>query len=140
MKRINDIYIEQNNLTNKYHELINDQKRGFERLQDEFYEKSKRKKLKNQIRISLVKNRKAFELGKNLFNKISQSNDFESNTKAASKKHEMNMEINKFYRRLLCLAARCISLGRPVPVVFPLVAVRCRVRYGRRQPSGSWNS
>ena len=96
MKRINDIYIEQNNLTNKYHELINDQKRGFERLQDEFYEKSKRKKLKNQIRISLVKNRKAFELGKNLFNKISQSNDFESNTKAASKKHEMNMEINKF--------------------------------------------
>ena len=96
MKRINDIYIEQNNLTNKYHELINDQKRGFERLQDEFYEKSKRKKLKNQVRISLVKNRKAFELGKNLFNKISQSNDFESNTKAASKKHEMNMEINKF--------------------------------------------
>ena len=43
LKRLNEIYNEQNSLTNQYHEWLNEQNKNIGKFEDNFYEKQKTK-------------------------------------------------------------------------------------------------
>ena len=94
--KLSDIYNQQSTLTNKYHDLVNNQKKNLDKFEDEFYEKNKRSKLKDKVSLNLIKNNKNLKFSENNFKKIYDSKDFEKIAKTAQKKHEMDIEINKF--------------------------------------------